>query len=98
MHQLRTKTKALMRMIRAVTTGTRAGRRDASPNGIKPPMQSPPLVRTPLVLIAKRNAGNGFHRSTAGSAIRAATECHALPDFVIRAISQRLASQTGLLA
>src|SRR6266851_9775365 len=33
-----TKTKAFTRMMKTVTTGMRAGRRDASLNGIKPPM------------------------------------------------------------
>src|SRR6266446_5763752 len=35
-----TKTKAFTRMTKMVTTGMRAGRRDASLNGIKPPMFS----------------------------------------------------------
>ena len=36
-----TKTMTLTPMIAAVTTGTRTGRRDASPSGIKPPTLSP---------------------------------------------------------
>src|SRR5215472_2227011 len=41
-----TKTKIFTRMMRIVTTGMCTGRRDASLNGIRPPMVSPPLPLT----------------------------------------------------